>query len=128
MRFLHDSALDVVESISDQVVLNSPADVDEWATHVSDALAGFGKKVWLLINLDGLVVRPTASAAFGKRRAEVLQRFARASVRYGGDPWTLVSISTSAERHHTHGNVFATREEALRFLLALRDELEPQHS
>lgn len=128
LRFLHDAALDVVESFSDQIVLNSAADVDEWASHVSEALAQYGKKVWLLINLDGLVVRPTASASFGKRRAEVLQRFACASVRYGGDPWTLVSITTSAARHDTHGNVFPTRDEALRFLLALRDELEPQHA
>jgi hypothetical protein len=89
-------------------------------------LLSYGQKVWLLIDLSGLKVRPTASAAFGKQRAEVLEKYAHASVRFGGDPWTIVSINTSAALHHTHGNVFSTRDEALRFLLSLRAQLHDE--
>jgi hypothetical protein len=125
MRFTKDDANDVVEAAFD-LTLKTPEDADEWARCVSTMLLSYGQKVWLLIDLSGLKVRPTASAAFGKRRAEVLEKFAHASVRFGGDPWTVVSINTSAALHHTHGNVFSTRDEALRFLLSLRDQLHDE--
>ena len=125
IRFTEDQELDIVEAHFDGLVLTSPAEAEYWARHVSAMLGDFGRKLWLLIDLEGLIVRPPASAAFGRLRADVLQRHAHASVRYGADPWTRVSIKTSAVVHQTHGNVFATREEALRCLLDLRKGMQP---
>jgi hypothetical protein len=120
MRFVQLPDIDVVEALFDDCVLKSPEDAQTWADTVSSIMSAYPGKVWLLINLDGLIVRPSASVAFGKLRADVLGRFAHASVRYGGDPWTLVSINTSAVVHQTHGNVHRTRDAALAELLTLR--------
>jgi hypothetical protein len=120
MRFFRHEQMNVVEAVFDACILKDDVDAQTWAETVHELLAAYGDKVWLLINLDGLVVRPNASAQFGKLRADVLGRHAHASVRYGGDPWTLVSIHTSADAHGTHGAVYRTREEALDALLQLR--------
>lgn len=117
-RFQHHPDTDVVEAFFEDVVLSSPEDVAHWDRDVRQQLGGYGRKVRLLISLDGLVVKPAATAIFGETRARVLAEFAIASVRYGGDGWTRMSIHTSAVRHQTHGEVFPDRATALRALLA----------
>lgn len=120
MHFVHNATLDIVESTSGGIVLASPDEVGMWARLADEMLGAFGKKVWLLIDLRGLAVRPPASAAFGIARARLLERHVFASVRFGADPWTGVAVNVSALVHQTHGNVFDTREQALACLLDLR--------
>lgn len=107
--------VDIVESFFVDVVLAGPDDVERWEREIG-ALLTPGAPHRLLIDLDGLVVKPAAAGAFGEARARVLARYARCSARYGGDGWTRMSIHTSAIRQNTHGEVFETRDEALRYL------------
>ena len=120
LRFQHHPFDDVVETFFDDVVLAAVEDVKRWEEDVRLQLASYGRKVLLLICLDGLVVKPAAAAAFGVARSAVLAEFAIASTRYGGDGWTRMSIHTSAVRYHTHGDVFPSRDTALKALLAQR--------
>lgn len=120
LRFQHHPFDDVIEAFFDDVTLANVEDVNRWEGDVRLQLASYGRKVLLLICLDGLVVKPSVTAAFGVARSSVLADHAIASVRYGGDGWTRMSIHTSAVRYHTHGDVFPSRETALTALLAQR--------
>jgi hypothetical protein len=111
-----------VEWRSRGIVLENDADVRAWAREVERAIAGLrlGRRVPLLIDLGGLHVRPRASIAFGRTRSELLAKYTTASVRYGADAWTKVSIETSRVLHGSDANLCSTREEAIACLQVLR--------
>lgn len=116
--------LDVVEARFDGCELRTPADVARWRSDVEKELGRFGKKVDLLIDLDGLVVRPSAAKLFGEYRSDVLSRFTRRSFRYGGDAATRTSVFTSAVLTGAQANVHPTRAAALAALLEDRERAE----
>lgn len=112
IRFRHLKEDDAVLAEFENVELVTPADAQRWAREVDARLSSFGKKVDLLINLDGLKVRPGASREFGKLRAEVLGKHSNRSYRFGGDRATLTSVHTSAVIENTAANVYASFDEA----------------
>lgn len=121
MRFEVHKDLDVVEATFHGCELKTPGDVAKWRSDVERELARFGKKVDLLINLDGLVVRPGAARLFGEYRSDVLSRFTRRSFRYGGDSPTRTSVFTSSVLTGAQANVHPTRAQALAALLEDRE-------
>lgn len=110
----------IVEARFRDVVLHDGADADEWGRRVNVELGRFGETIDLLIDLEGLRVRPAASRRFGEVRAKVLATFSRHSARYGPDGWTATSVNTSRVLHGAEANIHATRELALQALLELR--------
>lgn len=120
MEFHHDVENDVVTANFSGCVLETPADALRWQTEVESSLARFGRKVDLLINLDGLIVRMAAGRAFGRARAEVLEKYAIHSFRYGGDSTTRTFVSTSGMITGAEVNAFETREAAMTALMVLR--------
>jgi hypothetical protein len=112
IRFRYLPEDDAVLAEFENVELLTPADAQRWAREVDLRLASFGRKVDLIINLDGLRVKPGASRDFGKRRAEVLGRHSQSSYRFGGDRSTLTSVLTSSVLEHAPANVYGSFEEA----------------
>lgn len=110
----------IVEARFRDVVLETPGDADEWGRRVNVELGRFGEIIDLLIDLEGLRVRPAASRRFGEVRARVLSTYSRHSARYGPDGWTATSVNTSRVLHGAEANIHATRELALAALLELR--------
>lgn len=120
MRFVLDEQYQFVEAFFDGCELRTLADVMAWRTGVERELARFGHKVELLINLDGLVVRPSAARAFGEHRSQVLSQFVNRSFRYGGDAATRTSVFTSSVFTGADANVYPSRSAALAALLEAR--------
>ncbi|MGH1342822.1 MAG: hypothetical protein ACRBN8_14770 [Nannocystales bacterium] len=120
VQFVSLDALDVVEALFEGVYLADASDVGEWERRVRARLDEFGGKVDLLISLEGLRVKPAASRRFGESRAAVLADYAACSFRYGADPWTATSISTSSVIDGADENLFHTRAEALEALVQRR--------
>ena len=120
MTFDYDEANDVVTATFQDCILNNSLDVARWRTEVENHLSKYPSKVDLLINLDGLVVKYTAGRVFGRERSEVLMRYTRRSFRYGGDEMTKMFVSTSGVINGAAVNVYRSREEAMKALLADR--------
>lgn len=95
-----------------------------WRSEVEKRFQRYGRPVDLIINLDGLVVRPSAARAFGAARSEVLAEYTRCSFRYNGNAQTRTSIYTSAVLLGADANLHDSREEALKALLAFRQSGE----
>jgi hypothetical protein len=119
-RFTLDPLHGFVEASFTNYILRTEADVIAWRAEVERELGRFGRKVDLLINLDGLAVKPSASRAFGVNRAAVLTQFTNISVRYGGDLATQTTVFTTAVRDGADANVYPTREAAVAALLEAR--------
>ncbi|HEX8434186.1 hypothetical protein [Archangium sp.] len=120
MTFDYDEVNDVVTASFQDCILNNSLDVARWRTEVEGHLSRYPSKVDLLINLDGLVVKYTAGRVFGRERTEVLARYTKRSFRFGGDEMTRMFVSTSGTISGAAVNVYGTREDALRALLADR--------
>ena len=122
MRFEYLSDCDAVHASFVICVLETKEDVDRWEHEVGKKLITFGRKVDLIIDMHGLQVRAKAGSAFGAARARVLTKYAKHSVRYGGDRATRTSVLTSAVIHAVQANFHETKEDAIKALRVLRDE------
>jgi hypothetical protein len=125
MSFTYDAVHDVVDSAFRDVILETEEDVLCWRREVEKRFARFGRPVDLIIDLEGLIVKPSAARAFGAHRAEVLAANTRVSYRFNGNLQTRTSIYTSAVIHGADANIYESREEALRALLANRQTINP---
>jgi hypothetical protein len=121
MTFEYDPQNDVVLARFTRFLLVSAADVQQWKADMEEQLAQFGRKVDLLIDLDGLEVTFTAGRLFGQARREVLERFTQRAYCFGGDDMTRMFLSTSGVLHGNPVNQHETRVQALLALLADRD-------
>jgi len=121
MRFEYLSDCDAVHASFILCVLEAKEDVDRWEREVGQRLSTFGRKVDLIIDMNGLQVRAKAGSAFGAARARVLTKHSKHSVRYGGDRTTRTSVLTSAVIHAVEANFHETKEDAITALRALRD-------
>jgi hypothetical protein len=121
MTFEYDPQNDVVVARFTRFLLVSAADVQHWKTDMEEKLAQFGRKVDLLIDLDGLEVTFTAGRLFGQARREVLERFTQRAYCFGGDEMTRMFLNTSGVLHGNPVNQHETRVQALLALLADRD-------
>ena len=121
MTFEYDPQNDLVQARFTRFLLVSASDVQQWRADMEEKLAQFGRKVDLLIDLDGLEVTFTAGRLFGQARREVLERFAQRAYCFGGDDMTRMFLSTSGVLHGHPVNQHETRMQALLALLADRD-------
>ena len=121
MTFEYDPQNDVVLAHFSRCLLVSAADVQQWKVDMEEKLSQFGRKVDLLINLDGLEVTFTAGRLFGQARREVLERYTQRAYCYGGDEMTRMFLSTSGVLHGHPVNQYETRVQALMALLSDRD-------
>lgn len=128
MTFEYDPQNDVVLARFTRFLLVSAADVQQWRADMEEKLAQFGRKVDLLIDLDGLEVTFTAGRLFGQARREVLERFAQRAYCFGGDDMTRMFLSTSGVLHGHPVNQYESRVQALVALLSDRDTARRRNS
>ena len=69
MRFEYDPAIDAMHASFTDCVLATPTEVTRWEREVSAELSHLGRRVDLLIDMTGLVVKPAVSLLFGEARA-----------------------------------------------------------
>ncbi|MDC0712057.1 hypothetical protein POL68_26550 [Stigmatella sp. ncwal1] len=121
MSFEYQAEHDIVHARFNRCLLVSPADVDRWKADVEEKLAVFGRRVDLLVDLDGLEVTFTVGRLFGQARREVLERFTQRANCYGGDETTRMFLSTSGV---LHGRPMAHLDSFEAALVAMRAERE----
>ena len=121
ISFTYDAVNDIVDAAFRDVILENDDDVLCWRREVERRFQRYGRPVDLIINLEGLIVKPSAARSFGAHRAEVLAENTRVSYRFNGNPQTRTSIYTSAVIHGADANIYESRDEALKALLAHRD-------
>jgi hypothetical protein len=121
MTFEYDPQNDVVHARFTRFLLVSASDVQQWRADMEEKLTQFGRKVDLLIDLEGLEVTFTAGRLFGQARREVLERYTQRAYCYGGDDMTRMFLSTSGVLHGHPVNQCETRVQALIALLGDRD-------
>jgi hypothetical protein len=121
ISFTYDAVNDVVEATFRDVILETEEDVLCWRREVEKRFQRYGRPVDLLIDLEGLIVKPTAARSFGAHRAEVLAEHTRVSFRWNGNRQTRTSIYTSSVIHGADANIYDSRDDALKALLAHRE-------
>jgi hypothetical protein len=121
MSFEYQAQHDVVHARFTGCLLVSPEDVSRWKAEVEEKLAAFGRRVDLMLDLEGLEVTFNAGRLFGLARHEVLERFTLRANCYGGDETTRMFLATSGV---LHGRPMAHLENLEAALVAMRAERE----
>lgn len=105
-----------------EVGLRAPADVAALAEELTPKLAGFHRRMDLVINFGGLVVKPAAARAFAELRALLVERYILRTYRFGGTPAIRTAVHTSAVIGNTPSRLFATYEQATEAMVRDRAE------
>ncbi|SEU22037.1 hypothetical protein [Stigmatella erecta] len=117
MSFEYQAQHDIVHASFHRCLLVSPEDVCRWKAEVEEQLAAFGRRVDLVMDLDGLEVTFTAGRPFGQARREVLERFTQRAQCYGGEETTRRFLATHGGLHGrplAHLETFDAALEAMR--------------
>ncbi|WP_394837311.1 hypothetical protein LVJ94_10430 [Pendulispora rubella] len=113
---------DFVLTSYDDVILRDQRDATRWRREVSAQFRQIGRiPVDVIIDLRGLVVKPSGARAYGENRVILIKEFCRRTYRFGGDLNTRTSVYTSAVLDGVQANVYATYNDALRALLQERE-------
>ena len=100
-----------------EIGLRTPADVAVLREELTPKLAGFRRRMELVINFGGLVVKPAAARAFAELRARLVERFILRIYRFGGTAAIRTAVHTSAVISNTPSRLFVTYEQAIEAML-----------
>ena len=117
----YDPELEVANGRFVDVKLQTPADVERWKREAEEQYIAIGKRVDLLVDLDGLEVSASVRHAWTLARRYLADRYLGRIYRYNGKAWTRTLIYTGAVLDNAGGEVYATREAAVAALMADRE-------
>jgi hypothetical protein len=89
-----------------------------WKRFDGDKLAHERKD--LLVDMDGIVVKPRVAAAFNAARGRMTEKYLGKTYRYGGERRTITAVHLGHVLQKVDGTIYADREAALAALLADR--------
>src|SRR5262245_52240942 len=112
----YDPVLNVVNARFTDVRLQTPADVERWRRESEAQYLAIGKRVDLLVDLDGLDVSAPVRPEWTVARRYLAEKYIGRIYRYNGKAWTRTHIYTGAVLEKAGGEVHATREAALEAL------------
>jgi hypothetical protein len=126
MIWQYDARHDVVTLEYEGVVLETDADVAAfvqagdvfWKRFDADKRAHERKD--LLVDMSGLVVKPTVATAWNAARGYMVQRYLRNTYRFSAERRTATAVHLGQVLQKVDGTIYASRDEALTALLADR--------
>lgn len=122
LELTYDNDVDAWTLRHDAVEISTPADIERWRSALDEELARLGgKRVYLLIDLDGFSLSPAIAHEYGKVAKRVMTDHALGVVRYGSDAGlTTTSIRVAAIVSRFPANIFPDRAAAVRAINRIR--------
>jgi hypothetical protein len=111
-----------------EIELRTPDDVEVLGEDLTHKLAGFHRRMDLVINFGGLVVKSAAAASFAELRKLLVERYLLGTYRFGGTAAMRTAVHTSAVITNTPSRLFETYEQAIEALLRDRAAATPPSS
>ena len=94
--------------------------VSYWRTHAG------GKKCYFVVDIDNITINMKELAFYAQETDRAHAECAITSVRYGGNPFHRTLTRLAGMRIHRPSNLYATRDEAMAVVRALRSgEIHP---
>jgi hypothetical protein len=126
LSFEYQAQHDIVHARFQRCLLVRAEDVHQWKADVEEKLAEFGRRVDLVMDLDGLEVTFTVGRLFGQARRELLERFALRAQCYGGEETMRRFLATSGGLPGRPVAHLETFDAALEAMQAEREALRPR--
>jgi len=101
--------------VPQDVVLADAKSVQAFRDAIIPALRSCGRKVPLVICIDGMTIRPNGAQLYGEAAKDILS-YTSAFARYGSPGMVQMMITTEALRNRLHSNIFQDRAAAVRFV------------
>lgn len=96
--------------------IQTPEEADAFFDQYETYLNRVGKKVYMVVNIDHLLVRSAVSAYYGAQARERVVQHILGFARWGTDTWARLTVNTSSGKGKIPTNIFETREQAIEYI------------
>ncbi len=111
-KFEYDDALNIVFT-EDEWQVETRADVDAFFSAYGNFLAPLGKKVYMVSDIDKLLVQATVAEYYGEQARAMVYKHLLGFSRYGTNSWARMTVRTTSHLARMTANIFGTRAEAV---------------
>jgi hypothetical protein len=108
----YDPVRDILFAV-DHGELTTPEHIDAFFSVYDRFFATHGKKVYIVANIDNLLVRNEVAEEYSRRGAQTVRENVLGVARWGTNSWARMTVRTTALKANMPANIFDTEEEAI---------------
>ena len=97
----------------DRGEITSTSDIETFFSCYDRILAEIGRKVWVVANIDHLLVRSEVADEYGAKARATVSAKVLGVVRWGTDTWARMTVHTTSLKAGIPANIHPTRDEAI---------------
>ncbi|MGB9721767.1 MAG: hypothetical protein ACPL28_09855 [bacterium] len=111
--FEYDEILNIVFT-EDHWEIQTKQDVDEFFAEYQNYFQKLGKKVYMISNIDDLLVHAEVADYYGEVAKNTVAIFLLGFARYGTKDWARMTVRTTSLKARFSPNIYSSREEAIK--------------
>jgi hypothetical protein len=115
----YDAERNIVFTVDDWEIKNQ-GDVDEFFAEHVKRFEKFGKKIYMISNIDKLAIHPSVLEYYGETARRTIGHYILGFARWGSNDLSRMSIRTSSMKAHLESHIYRTREEAVQYIEDLK--------
>lgn len=119
-RIMFHADLGIMEADFSDLAFERSRDVDGFYDVLEEKLGATGRKWYFLVNYRNCTIEPEAWVAFANRGKRANLAWSEGSVRFDTSQATRQSILEDARREDFEPNLFSSRDDAVRRILAMQ--------
>ncbi|OQX55439.1 MAG: hypothetical protein B5M53_04180 [Candidatus Cloacimonas sp. 4484_209] len=112
VSFEYDPEKNIVFT-KDQWEIATEKDVDEFFAEYKKYFEKLGKKVYIISNIDDLLVRAAVAEYYGETAKNTVAKYVLGFARWGTNDWARMTVRTTSLKANLPPNIYSSREEAI---------------
>lgn len=117
--FSYDADRNILFTV-DHGEIRTAADVDAFFAQYDRYLEQLGERVWVVANIDDLLVRGEIADVYGERARQTVADRVLGVSRWGSDSWARMTVRTTSLKANIPPSIHDTREQAVAAIEAMK--------
>lgn len=123
VKFEYDAERNIVFT-EDHWDVKTKEDVDQFFAEYEKYFTGLGKKVYMISNIDHLLVRAAIADYYGKTARATVGHYLLGFARYGTNDWARMTVRTTSLKASMTPNIHDNREAAIAVVEKMKKDSE----
>lgn len=120
VKFDYDPEKNIVFT-EDHWEVKTEKDVDEFFAEHKVFFEKLGKKVYMISNIDGLLVHASIADYYGETARTTVGKYLLGFARYGNNEWARMTVRTTSLKVKMMANIYDTRESAIEAIEKMKE-------
>ena len=121
VKLEYDPDLNIVFT-EDHREIKTKEDVDQFFEEHIKFFEKLGKKVYMISNIDGLLVHATIAEYYGEIARLTVGQYLLGFARYGTNEWARMTVRTTSLKVRMIANIYDSREEAIQAVQRMKEK------